>query len=75
MSASELFSDNLWGVVLLIGLAIGLTFAVFHWRKFDQGYEKGEAADPDAIARDNPPDEWCKQHWANCSETPPITKP
>ena len=27
------------------------------------GYEKGDAADPDRIARDNPPDEWSKSHW------------
>ncbi|HEU4604066.1 MAG TPA: hypothetical protein VFS24_18975 [Steroidobacteraceae bacterium] len=67
----ELLSTNLWTVLVLIGLAIGLTFAVFHWRKFEEGYEKGEAADPEEIARDNPPDEWCKKHWEKCVEAPP----
>ena len=47
----------------MIGLAVALTFVVFHWCKFEEGYEKGEAADPEAIARDNPPDEWSKSHW------------
>ncbi|MGH8175160.1 MAG: hypothetical protein ACREV5_02720 [Steroidobacter sp.] len=64
MSPNELFSDNLLLIVCLIGLAIGLTVAVFYWRKFDEGYEKGEAADPERVARDNPPDEWSKSHWA-----------
>jgi hypothetical protein len=74
MSTSELFSDNLWLIVGLIGVAIALTFAVFHWRKFDEGYEKGEAADPDRVARDNPPDEWSKSHWVNTKESkaPPV---
>ena len=57
--------DNLWMVVCLIALALVLTFAVFHWGKFDQGYEKGEAKDPERVARENPPDEWSKSHWAN----------
>ena len=41
MSPAELFSDNLWLIVCLIAVAVALTFAVFHWRKFDEGYEKG----------------------------------
>lgn len=52
-------------VVCLIALALVLTFAVFHWRKFDEGYEKGEAKDPERVARENPPDDWSKSHWAN----------
>ena len=61
---SEPFSDYLMIVLFLIGLAILLTFVVFHWRRFfDQGYEKGEAADPDRVHRDNPPDEWAESHW------------
>jgi hypothetical protein len=74
MNVSELISNNLWTAIILIGVAIGLTFAVFHWRKFEEGYEKGEAADPDGIARDNPPDEWCKKHWEKCTEAPPMPK-
>lgn len=68
---SEIFPENLWLIVSLIGLAIALTFAVFHFRKFDEGYEKGEAADPERVARDNPPDEWCKSHWVNCKDAEP----
>ena len=56
--------ENFWVIVCLIALAVILTFAVFHWKKFDDGYEKGEAADPERVARDNPPDEWSKSHWA-----------
>jgi hypothetical protein len=70
MPLSEFFSEQFWLVVCLIGLAFGLTFAIFHWRKFDEGYEQGEAADPDKIAHDNPPDEWCKSHWVE-----PVAKP
>lgn len=75
MSPSDVFSDHLWLIVCLIGLALGLTFAVFHWRKFDEGYEKGDAADPERIARENPPDEWSKSHWVNCKEAPLKTPP
>ncbi|HEY8539678.1 MAG TPA: hypothetical protein VIL28_12485 [Steroidobacteraceae bacterium] len=57
------FADNFWLIVGLIALAVVLTFAVFHWGKFDEGYEKGEAADPERVARDNPPDDWAKSHW------------
>jgi hypothetical protein len=63
-AASELFSNHLWFVICMIGLAIALTYVVFHWRKFDEGYEKGDAADPDQVRKDNPPDEWSKSHWA-----------
>lgn len=56
--------DNLWLIVCLIALALVLTYAVFHWSKFDRGYEKGEAADPERIARENPPDDWSRSHWA-----------
>jgi hypothetical protein len=61
---SELFSNHLWFVICMIGLAIALTYVVFHWRKFDEGYEKGDAADPEQVRKDNPPDEWSKSHWA-----------
>lgn len=64
MSPSTLFTDHLWLILCLIALAVALTFAVFHWRKFDEGYEKGEAADPQRVAKDNPPDDWAKSHWA-----------
>ena len=75
MSIPEVLSDHLMWVVLLLALAVGLTFIIFHWNKFDaEGYEKGDAADPERVALDNPPDEWCKSHWANCtSENPKAT--
>ena len=63
MEIPEPFISHFWLIMGLIGLAVALTFAVFHWRKFEEGYEKGDAADPERIALDNPPDEWCKSHW------------
>ena len=62
-ATSELFSNHLWFVICMIGLAIALTYVVFHWRKFDEGYEKGDAVDPGQVRKDNPPDEWSKSHW------------
>lgn len=63
MITSELFANHFWVILGLIALAVALTFVVFRLRKFDQGYEKGDAADPERVARDNPPDEWSKSHW------------
>lgn len=74
MPVSELFAERFLLVVCLIALAFALTFAIFHWRKFDEGYEKGEAADPEKVAHDNPPDEWCKQHWEQCVDKPKPVK-
>lgn len=73
MNAIELFSEHLWIIASLIGLAAVLTFAIFHWRKFDEGYEQGECANPEQVARDNPPDEWCKSHWVNCVDPTQTT--
>jgi hypothetical protein len=63
MNAPDLFSDNLWFIVSLIGLAVALTAFVFYRRQFDEGFEKGDAADPERVHRDNPPDAWSKSHW------------
>jgi hypothetical protein len=63
MDLSPELSNTLWFLMVLIGLGVALTFYVFHWRKFDEGYEKGDAVDPETVARDNPPDEWAKSHW------------
>ena len=63
MNTPSVFAENFWFILSMIGLAVALTYVVFHWAKFEEGYEKGEAADPEAIARDNPPDEWSKSHW------------
>ena len=59
----ELFANPFWTVIGLIGLAVILTIAVFYRHLFDEGFEKGDAADPDRVRRDNPPDEWSKSHW------------
>ena len=57
------FADRLWILAGLIGLAVALTIVVFYRHLFDEGFEKGDAADPDGVRRDNPPDEWSKSHW------------
>jgi hypothetical protein len=62
MEIPAVVADNVLFFVCMIGLAAVLTFVVFHWRKFEEGYEKGEAADPERVALDNPPDEWSKTH-------------
>lgn len=50
-----------WGL-LLIALALVLTFIVFRKRRFERGPRKGEAKDPAAVKRENPPDEWSRNH-------------
>lgn len=52
-----LFSDHFWTVVGLIALALVLTITVFRRHLFDEGYEKGDAADPDRVRLENPPDD------------------
>jgi hypothetical protein len=52
-----LFSQY-FGVVLgLVGLALMLTVLVFRKRWFERGPQKGKAADPAKVKRENPPDE------------------
>ncbi len=58
----ELFATHFWTVIGLIGLAVILTVTVFYRHLFDEGFEKGDAADPDRVRRDNPPDEWSRSH-------------
>lgn len=58
----EFFSQYFWPAVLLIALAIALTVFVFRKRRFDRGYRKGTAANPEQVRRENPPDEWSKNH-------------
>ena len=44
-------------VILLAVTALGATIYLFRRRRFDaQGFEKGTAADPDRVRRQNPPD-------------------
>ena len=65
MEIPAVVASNFLFFICMIGLAAALTFVVFRWRKFEEGYEKGEAADPEGVARDNPPDEWSKSHWVS----------
>lgn len=58
----EFFQEHLAAVVILIALAITLTFFVFRKRLFEEGYRKGEAADPGKVKKQNPPDEWSRSH-------------
>ena len=58
----EFFGQYFIPVVVLIALAIGLTIYVFSRRRFDRGYRKGSAADPQQVRRENPPDEWSRTH-------------
>ena len=61
-SAQEFFADyGIW-VFLLIVAALALTIFIFRRRKFDRGYRKGSAADPQAVRDQNPPDEWSRSH-------------
>lgn len=59
-SMQEFFSQYFGPVVLLIALAIALTVYLFRKRRFDRGYQKGTAANPHAVKRENPPDQWSK---------------
>jgi hypothetical protein len=61
-SLQEFFSQYFGPVLLLIGLALALTIYVFRRRRFDRGYRKGTAANPGAVKRENPPDEWSRSH-------------
>jgi hypothetical protein len=54
--SSDAFHFGYMVVLLLLGIA--LTAWIFRKRLFDRGYRKGQAADPDRVRRDNPPDEW-----------------
>lgn len=56
----EFFSQYFGPVLLLIALAIALTIYLFRRRRFDRGYRKGTAANPQAVKRDNPPDKMSK---------------
>ena len=65
MEMPAIVANHIWLIASLIALAVALTFVVFHWSGFEEGYEKGEAADPERVARENPPDEWGRKHWAS----------
>jgi hypothetical protein len=50
------FGEYLGTVLLLVALALVLTFVVFRKRWFERGYRKGEAKDPSKVKRENPPE-------------------
>jgi hypothetical protein len=58
----EFFATSLGISVLLIAIALALTFFVFRRRLFDRGYRKGSAADERQVRRENPPDDWSRSH-------------
>jgi hypothetical protein len=58
----ELFTQSFGIVLLLIAAAIVLTIVVFRRRKFERGYREGEAANPEKVKRENPPDRWSRDH-------------
>ncbi len=58
----EFFSEYLIPVLFLIAIALGLTIFIFRRRKFDRGYRKGTAANPNEVRKQNPPDEWSRSH-------------
>jgi len=58
----EFFQQNLAWIIGLIALALALTFYVFRKRKFERGYRKGVAADPQQVKKENRPDEWSRTH-------------
>ncbi|MGH8178087.1 MAG: hypothetical protein ACREV5_17670 [Steroidobacter sp.] len=58
----QFFGEHFTMILALIALAIALTLFVFRKRWFDRGYRKGDAANPERVKRQNPPDEWSKSH-------------
>jgi len=58
----QFFQQNLAWIIGLIALAIALTIYVFRKRKFEPGYRKGVAADPQQVKKENRPDEWSRTH-------------
>jgi LPXTG-motif cell wall-anchored protein len=58
----DFFQQHFIAVAGLIALAIALTIYVFRKRKFERGYRKGEAANPQKVKEQNRPDEWSRSH-------------
>jgi len=58
----DFFQQHFAVVVGLIALAVALTIFVFRKRKFERGYRKGEAANPQRVKEQNRPDEWSRNH-------------
>ena len=58
----DFFQQHFAVVVGLIALAVALTIFVFRKRKFERGYRKGEAANPQRVKEQNRPDDWSRSH-------------
>jgi hypothetical protein len=58
----EFFRQFFVPVLMLIALAIVLTIVVFRKRRFDRGPRPAEPASPAQVKRDNPPDQWSRNH-------------
>lgn len=58
----EFFGQYFGPVLLLIAVAFALTIYLFRRRRFDRGYRKGVAANPQAVKRENAPDHWRPNH-------------
>ena len=58
------FGQYFGTILILLGLALVLTAFVFRKRLFERGAvpRKGKPADPAQIKRENPPDEWSRNH-------------
>lgn len=52
----ESMSQYLVPLIILIAIAAVLTFVIFKRRALGRGLEKGTAARPQQVKRDNPPD-------------------
>lgn len=61
-SFPEFFREYMIPILVLIAMAIALTIYIFRRRRFDRGYRKGDAANPREVRKQNPPDEWSRNH-------------
>lgn len=59
-SLQEFLGQYFVPVLVLVGVAIALTFYLFRRRRFDRGYRKGTAANPQQVRRENPPDHFSR---------------
>ncbi len=58
----DFFGEYFVPTLVLIALALALTIYLFRRRRFDRGYRKGGAANPQRVKRENPPDRWSRSH-------------
>jgi hypothetical protein len=60
----DFFGQYFGAILILLGIALVLTVVVFRKRWFERGTvpRKGKPADEAKIKRENPPDEWSRNH-------------